>query len=198
MMITLGAISIAFGLIRIFAYRIPESPQYLLSKGRDAEAVEAVNYIARYNRKPETLTLEMLQEIDTHLGNATAEDGKKGLSHMMILKNNLQDYKSVNVKKLFATRRFALHTSLTWTIWLVIGESSFLFLVYNPEYQTTFSQIDTHLPRNRLSSLLQLYHGLHFSSRLRDWQLHGILWSILRRVRSRRHRTSCRSCVDRD
>ena len=39
-MITLGAIAMAFGLIRVFFVRIPESPFYLLSKGREAEAVE--------------------------------------------------------------------------------------------------------------------------------------------------------------
>jgi len=120
-MITLGAISICFGIFRIFLFKIPESPSFLLSKGRDAEAVEAVNYIARRNGKPEKLTLQMLQDIDVALGHASVETNMKGLSGMQILRENLKDYKSVNVKKLFATPRFALHTSLTWLIWLVIG-----------------------------------------------------------------------------
>lgn len=121
-MITLGALAIAFGVIRIFVFKMPESPRYLLSKGRDAEAVEAVNYIARYNGKPETLTLAMLHDIDVALGMATTdEDAKKGLSRREIIRENLKDYKGVNYKNLFATRKFALHTTLTWLIWLTIG-----------------------------------------------------------------------------
>lgn len=121
-MITLGALAMAFGIIRIFVFKMPESPRYLLSKGRDAEAVEAVNYIARYNGKPETLTLAMLHDIDVTLGLATTdEDAKKGLSRREIIRENLKDYKGVNYKNLFATRKFALHTTLTWLIWLTIG-----------------------------------------------------------------------------
>jgi len=123
MMITLGAIAIAFGLIRIVLFKIPESPQYLLSKGRDAEAVETVNYIARYNGRPELLTLAMLQDIDAALGKeSAATDGRKGLSHKQILLENMKDFKSINFKRLFATRKFAQHTSITWLIWLIIGK----------------------------------------------------------------------------
>lgn len=122
-MITLGALAIGFAVIRIFIFKMPESPRYLLSKGRDAEAVESVNYIARFNGKPETLTVDLLKEIDAALGIANALDAEatKGLSHRDIIKENLKDYKGVNYKSLFATRKFALHTSLTWLIWLTIG-----------------------------------------------------------------------------
>lgn len=123
-MITLGALAIAFGIIRIFVFKMPESPRYLLSKGQDAEAVAAVNYIARFNGKPETLTLAMLEEIDATLGIAAADpDAKKGLSHRAIVRENLKDYKGANYKHLFATRKFAVHTSLTWLIWLTIGST---------------------------------------------------------------------------
>lgn len=124
MMITLGGVAIVFGLIRIFIFKIPESPQFLLSKGRDAEAVESINYIARFNGKPETLKLEMLQEIDVLLGkHHISPDGRQGLTHKQILQENLKDFRSVNIKRLFATRKFAQHTSITWLIWLIIGMS---------------------------------------------------------------------------
>ncbi|KAK0660930.1 putative MFS-type transporter PB1E7.08c [Lasiodiplodia hormozganensis] len=140
-MITLGALAMAFGIIRIFVFKMPESPRYLLSKGRDAEAVEAVNYIARYNGKPETLTLAMLHDIDVTLGIATTdEDAKKGLSRREIIRENLKDYKGVNYKNLFATRKFALHTSLTWLIWLTIGIAYPLYFGFLPSYlETKFS-----------------------------------------------------------
>ncbi|KAL1637203.1 hypothetical protein SLS56_000862 [Neofusicoccum ribis] len=137
-MITLGALAIAFGIIRIFVFKMPESPRYLLSKGRDAEAVDAVNYIARFNGKPETLTLAMLEDIDATLGLASTDsDAKKGLSHREIIKENLKDYKGINYKNLFATRKFALHTSLTWLIWLTIGIAYPLYFGFLPSYLET-------------------------------------------------------------
>ncbi|OJD29074.1 major facilitator superfamily transporter [Diplodia corticola] len=145
-MITLGALALAFAIIRIFVFKMPESPRYLLSKGRDAEAVDAVNYIARFNGKPETLTLAMLHDIDVSLGMATtptptdADVKTQKLSRRDIMRENLKDYKGVNYKSLFATPKFALHTSLIWLIWLTIGIAYPLYFGFLPSYlETKFS-----------------------------------------------------------
>ncbi|KAJ3523969.1 hypothetical protein NM208_g12241 [Fusarium decemcellulare] len=73
--------------------KIPKLLKYLLSKGRDADAIEAVNYIARYNGKPETLTLDMLQAIDAY-----------GMYYMQILKESFKDYNASSYKKLFGRK----------------------------------------------------------------------------------------------
>lgn len=136
-MITLGALALAFALVRIFVFKLPESPRYLLSKGRDAEAVEAVNYIARYNGKPETLTLDMLQAIDSQHGGtvtitqiseaeqqvAAAEKTTTRQSYAAILRESFKDYSSHSYKKLFSGRKMAQHSSVTFLIWLTIGRS---------------------------------------------------------------------------
>lgn len=67
-MITLGGLALAFTFIRIFLFKLPETPRYLLSQGKDQEAVDTVNYVARQNGKPEPLTIGMLRDIDIHLG----------------------------------------------------------------------------------------------------------------------------------
>jgi hypothetical protein len=144
-MITLGAIALAFGLIRILLFKIPESPRYLLSKGRDAEAVEAVNYVARYNGKPETLTLDMLEAIDVQLGNTnvvTAQNTdspgsskpKKGLTYMQIIRESFKDYNANNVRQLFAGRKMAQHTSVTFLIWLTVGIAYPLYFAFITSY----------------------------------------------------------------
>jgi hypothetical protein len=121
-MITLGGMALLFAIIRVFFFKIPESPRYLLSKGRDAEAVEAVNYIARVNGKPEPLTIDMMMEVDRSLGLAVDNEkaGRK-MTFSEIMKQTTSDFKSANVKDMFATRQFARHTTIIWLIWLTIG-----------------------------------------------------------------------------
>jgi MFS family permease len=125
-MITLGALALAFALIRILVFKMPESPRFLLAKGRDAEAVEAVNYIARCNKVPEPLTLAMLQEVDTQLGIVTHVEERQStkLSHTQILKDNVRDFKPMNYKVLFKTRELGQQTAILWFIWLTIGKHS--------------------------------------------------------------------------
>ena len=47
--------------MRFWLYPIPESPKYLIGKGRDAEAIAVLDFIARENGRENSLTLEMLR-----------------------------------------------------------------------------------------------------------------------------------------
>lgn len=143
-MITLGAIAIAFAIVRICVFKMPESPRYLLSKGRDADAVEAVNYVARYNGKPETLTLDMLRAIDETHGGATTnseivEKSTTSLSYKTILKESFKDYSAHSYKKLFAGRKMAQHSIVTFVIWLTIGVAYPLYFAFITSYLETKS-----------------------------------------------------------
>ncbi|KAK7425080.1 hypothetical protein QQZ08_008357 [Neonectria magnoliae] len=148
LMITLGAIAIAFGLFRILLFKIPESPRYLICEGRDDEAVEAVKYIARYNGREETLTLDMLQATDRHCSGANgsiekpgseaiAAPSQAGMSYMQILKESFKDYNTSNYSKLFAGRKMAQHTSVTFLIWLTIGIAYPLYFAFITSYLQT-------------------------------------------------------------
>ncbi|KAF5005661.1 hypothetical protein FDECE_7917 [Fusarium decemcellulare] len=108
-MFTLGGIAILIPILRPFIFKMPESPRNLLARGRDADVVESVNFVARANRKPEPLALGMLQA-------------------------GLDDFKAVNLKSLFATRKLARHTAVLWTIWFIVGIAFPLYFNFLPLY----------------------------------------------------------------
>lgn len=120
-LITLGALSLAFTFIRIFVFRLPETPRYLLSQGKDQAAVDAVNYVARQNGTEEPLTIGMLRDIDYRLGTASPEREATGLSTTEIIRENFKDFRGSHYRALFATRQLSRHTILVWVIWLTIG-----------------------------------------------------------------------------
>lgn len=56
-----GGVSLLLWFARFFIYPIPESPKYLISQGRDAEAIQVIQFIANQNKVTSHLTLEQLQ-----------------------------------------------------------------------------------------------------------------------------------------
>lgn len=63
--IVLGAMTLAVFFLRYFVFRFHESPKFLLSRGKEAEAIEVLHRIAKFNKAPPPqLTLDMFHMID--------------------------------------------------------------------------------------------------------------------------------------
>ncbi|KAF1961229.1 sugar transporter-like protein [Byssothecium circinans] len=63
--IVLGAMTLTVFFLRYFVFHFYESPKFLLSRGREAAAIEVLHKIAKFNRAPPPeLTLEMFAAID--------------------------------------------------------------------------------------------------------------------------------------
>lgn len=63
--IILGVMTLVIFFLRYFVFHLYESPKFLLSHGREQEAIDVLHKIAYFNKAPPpTLTLDMFQAID--------------------------------------------------------------------------------------------------------------------------------------
>ena len=60
---TTGGFSLFLWILRFFIYPVPESPKWLLGRGRYEEVIEVLDFIAKQNKKVNTLTVEHLLAI---------------------------------------------------------------------------------------------------------------------------------------
>lgn len=104
--LSLGALTFAMWICRFFLFHLYESPKFLLSKGRQEEAVASVHGIAYKNKTQTWLTVEVLSEIGGY-----AEGGQHlGLSVGEIIKRNLSKFSFSKISPLFATKRLGFNS----------------------------------------------------------------------------------------
>ncbi|KAL8703127.1 MAG: hypothetical protein Q9201_003686 [Fulgogasparrea decipioides] len=115
---------------RFFLFHLYESPKFLLSQGRQAEAVAAVHGIAYKNKKTTWLSEDILNEI----GGLAAVEEKQKLSAGEIVKRNLDKFSTQRIAPLFATKKLGLMTCLVWFCWATIGMGYPLFNAFLPQY----------------------------------------------------------------
>jgi hypothetical protein len=61
---TLGAISLFVFFMRFFIFTFRETPKYAICKGNNAHAVKALQHMAKVNKKPCFLTVEVLEAVE--------------------------------------------------------------------------------------------------------------------------------------
>jgi hypothetical protein len=71
LVIILGAMTLTIFFLRYFVFKFHESPKFLLSRGKEQEAIDVLHKIAKFNKQaPPILTVEMFQEIDRQAAEA--------------------------------------------------------------------------------------------------------------------------------
>ncbi|KAF7972298.1 hypothetical protein HWV62_18466 [Athelia sp. TMB] len=126
----MGGLMLFLWILR-FLFPLWESPKWLMGRGRDAEAVEVVHKVAKFNGKTSSLTVEQLEGAGKLDGFGDAEAGKGGgydTSALGAVRRNLSKLSLSHLRALFATRRLALSTSILVIIWALIGLA---FPLYN-------------------------------------------------------------------
>ncbi|KAI9824705.1 MAG: hypothetical protein M1826_007283 [Phylliscum demangeonii] len=127
---TMGGITLLMFFCRFALFHLYESPKFLLSRGRQAQAVATVHGLAARNRKQTWLTDEILNEVG---GVSEGAAGPK-LSTSEILRRQVGKFSAERVGPLFQTRQLAITTLLVWFCWLTLGMGYPLFNAFLIQY----------------------------------------------------------------
>jgi hypothetical protein len=139
---TLGAMMIFFWVLRFFVMPVYESPKFLASIGRDAEAVEVIHKVANRNGVTVNLTVEDLE----HAAAPYLEDQKVSAKQTTkfttweLLKNSFENLSWSHLTALFATRRLALSTILVTFCYASLGLAYPLYNGFLGTYLATKNQ----------------------------------------------------------
>lgn len=112
-MIAMGFLAMFVFLIRFVAFTVFESPEYLMGRGKDEEAVRVVHEVASRNGKTSMLTLEDLK-MHEHLGQQNTDAAAP-------LSRKLEKLNLTQVRALFSNTKLALSTTLIIWVWAFIG-----------------------------------------------------------------------------
>ncbi|KAG7442074.1 uncharacterized protein BT62DRAFT_454811 [Guyanagaster necrorhizus] len=110
--------TLLFWFLRLFYFDLFESPRFLISIGKDAEAVSIIHKIAKYNGTTTNLSVEQLTEAAEKVAN---------LAVLVVPRYGLQ-----HVKGLFSTTKMAISTTLLVALWAIIGLAYFLYNSFLP------------------------------------------------------------------
>lgn len=147
--LAIGIITLVMFCIRFFVFHLFESPKFLLSRGRQAEAVAVVHELAHRNGAKTWLTEDILDAVveeEEEGGTAYRRDdgqhpsrdrllsGQQSLSTKSVLKARLQNFSGARLRPLFSTRKLGLATSIIWFCWATIGMGYPLFNAFLPQY----------------------------------------------------------------
>lgn len=138
--LAIGLITLGMFCLRFFIFHLFESPKYLLSRGRQSEAVAVVHGLAFRNGAKTWLSEAVLDavvdsddsgdEISRGRGRATAS----ALSTKSVIKSKLDEFSGARIRPLFSNRKLGLATALVWFVWATIGMGYPLFNAFLPQY----------------------------------------------------------------
>lgn len=114
-------------ILRVTVVRLDETPKFLVTEGKDEQAVQVLQKIAKRYNRPCSLTVERLQALGETEHRSTT---RSGLAQRLISPKEV----AFHFHGLFVTRRIGLSTSLVWLSWLLIGLAYPLFNVFLPTY----------------------------------------------------------------
>lgn len=129
----IGVLTFIMFVLRSVVSQVYESPKFLLSQGRTAEAVTVVQRVALRNNARTWLTTSVLDAVVAG-EDAPVEQAPVRVSASSVLMDNLKSFSGERLRPLFSTRKLGLATGLLWFTWATIGMGYPLFNAFLPQY----------------------------------------------------------------
>ena len=148
--LTMGAFTMFMFICRFFFFHLFESPKFLLSRGRQREAVTVVHAIAFQNGKKTWLDEDILNAI----GGRPEEVTDMKLTAGEIIKRQLSKFSTQRIGPLFGSTKLGINTVLLWFCWATIGMGYPLFNAFLPQYLTN---VDPDAPPTPTSTVYRNY-----------------------------------------
>ncbi|WQF88914.1 Putative major facilitator superfamily, MFS transporter superfamily [Colletotrichum destructivum] len=137
--LAIGLVTFFMFVVRFFVFRLFESPKFLLSRGRQAEAVAVVHGIAARNGARTWLTEEVLDAVVDGAADDRDDDNEEperrhrpGTTN--VLRERMAAFSGDRLRPLFKTRTLGLATVIIWFVWATIGMGYPLFNAFLPQY----------------------------------------------------------------
>ncbi|KAI5364636.1 Putative major facilitator superfamily, MFS transporter superfamily [Septoria linicola] len=114
---TLGAVNVMVFLLRFVIFTIQESPKFLLSHGRDAEAIKVLEAVAKSNNRVCNLKLSDFERADTEDDSESAFSGRVEYADKKYWKSQAKKELG-RYKQLFQGKQMIVVTVLVWLTYI--------------------------------------------------------------------------------
>ncbi|CRK23067.1 hypothetical protein BN1723_012884 [Verticillium longisporum] len=128
----IGVMTLVMFGIRCFLFHLFESPKFLLSKGRQAEAIAVVHGIAYRNGAKTWLTEEIMNAVVDDVAHPELHEVRP--VGVTVLKDKFSKFSGDRIRPLFQNRTLGMATMLIWFCWATIGLGYPLFNAFLPQY----------------------------------------------------------------
>lgn len=132
LVLSMGCLCLVFWFIRTFLFYALESPKFLVSRGRTAEAVDVVSKLARFNGTTTWLTQDVLDAVAFSEKDSDERPREPEPSQNWTRKISANTVQQLRI--LFSRGEMRLNTSLLFTNWTAIGMAYPLFNAFLPQY----------------------------------------------------------------
>lgn len=137
--LAIGLITFGMFCLRFFIFHLFESPKYLLSQGRQSEAVAVVHGLAYRNGAKTWLSEAVLDAVvdsddNDDRARLRGHTAVSVMSTKSVIKAKLDEFSGARIRPLFSERKLGLATALVWFTWATIGMGYPLFNAFLPQY----------------------------------------------------------------
>ncbi|KAK2467276.1 hypothetical protein APHAL10511_000825 [Amanita phalloides] len=172
---TLGCMTFLIFVLRFVVFDLQESSKYLIAKGRDEEAIEVLQHLARRNGKTITLTLEKLRSIED-------SSTVSRRTYWQLITDSFSNISLSHITPLFRGRRLAINTTMVFSLWALIGLAyplfnAFLALYLSKRVSSSDSSFSVTYRNYTVLSILGIPGSL-IACVVVDWTRKNGKWSI--------------------